>query len=312
LTTFGDQVREFGGAPVGSGRFSSPWATHYFVDGTYGSANNGGKRPDDAMKTISQAISLASAEDVIYIRPIRSGTDTSGDASDVGWYKPETMVIPFAKHQLSIIGVVHGPGHMYGPMVWYNTTGYVLDVYASALHIENMVLHGEGATGCVNLRGLSGYTASAGACGTTIENCTMGYGSVIVTGGGGTVINKCQFRNCVPALYYDASATPARRHQVHNCTFWQNNGAAIATAYVRVLGTSTEFTMTGCYFDAKTTADEYIYTTGVVDGIIADCYFADDDITWGADAGDEIRIASGSLCPVGCYDNSGGIITTGT
>lgn len=282
-----------------------PWQNVWYVDGDNGNDGYSGRGPADSKLTIQGAIDAAAAQDVVYVRT----KETDGDASDIGFYKPEQMIIPFAKHNLSVIGVHHGSDHLHGPFMWFDDAGYALDVYASAFHLENMTIHAEGATGAINLRGLSGYTASAGACGSTIEHCCIGYGKSVITGGGNSVFFDVQFRNCCPSLYYDASATPARKHRVlGGCEFWANNGAAIATAYVRILGSQSEFFLRDSYFDQPTGQDEYIYSTGVVDGLIANCFFSDDEITWGADAGDEIRIVSGTLSVAGCYDNTGLII----
>ena len=312
MTTFGDQVREYGGAPVGSGRFSSPWATHYFVDGDNGTAGAGGLRPDKATATVAQAISLAGYGDVIYVRPKKPGGSTSGDASDPGFYTADTMVIPFAKHQLAIIGV-NSASTLYGPFIW-PTSGIGLDVYASAFHIENMTIHAESVTYAIYLRGISGYATKAGSCGASIENCVIGYGQTLVEGGGDTVFRNCHFRNAIPLDIKGnaAGVGPIRRDAVIGCWFGANNGAAVATAYVTLEGSISEFLMKDCHFDQPTAVDEYINSSGSVDGLISNCYFADDAVTWGADAGDEIRIASGTLCPSGCYDNAGSLIATGT
>jgi len=312
MTTFGDQVREYGGAPVGSGRFSSPWATHYFVDGINGTAGAGGLRPDKATALISQAITLASAGDIIYVRSLA----TKADASDINQYADQ-MVIPFAKNSLSIIGVAAGnkARQLYGPFVRFATAGYTLDVYAAALHIENMILHlGGSATGTIYLRGVSGYTTSAGACGATIESCAISYGGMLITGGGDCLFRNCVIRNATP-MWFDASLTPARRHAIVGCEFKADNGGGSDENYIRISGTSTEFFIRDCYFDQATDTDEYIHTSGDVDGIIANCFFNDDDVTYGPDAADEIRIEShataGSMHVAGCYD-TGSLIVEGT
>jgi len=313
MTTFGDQVFEFGGAPVSGGRYSNPWATHYFVDGDNGSIGNGGLRPDDAMAKPEQAISLASAGDVIYVR----SREAQADGSDVTFYNTQNMVIPVAKDFLSIIGVVPGnkARQLYGPFVRMAAAGYTLDVYAAAFHMENMILHlGGSATGTIILRGASGYAAKAGACGATIESCAISYGGMLIEGGGDCLFRNCMIRNATP-MTFDASDTPARRHSVVGCEFRADNGDGSDENYIRILGTSTEFFIRDCYFDQIPDTDEYIHTSGVVGGIIANCFFNDPDVTVGPDAADEIRIegyaTEGSMRCVACHD-SGSLIIAGT
>jgi len=64
-----DMLFHMGGVPVGGARFSSPWATHWFVDGTDGNDNNDGKTPGTAKATIQAAVTASTGGDVIYIRP---------------------------------------------------------------------------------------------------------------------------------------------------------------------------------------------------------------------------------------------------
>lgn len=64
MSTFPDGVYQFGGEPVGGARFSSPWATAWFVDGTDGSDANTGKKPDTAKATIDAAVQLAGKSDI--------------------------------------------------------------------------------------------------------------------------------------------------------------------------------------------------------------------------------------------------------
>ena len=304
MTTFGDGVYQYGGEPVGGARFTNPWATTYFVDYDNGSAGNQGLKPQEAVTLPSEAVSLASAGDIIYVRPRPPGTDNS----DVGQYADQ-ILIPEAKYQLSMIGVNHGYNQFHGPFVRYATSGYVVDVSAPAFHLENMCIHKGGSiTGAIRLRGVSGYATLAGSCSSTIENCQIRYGKLHVDGGYHTTVRNCLFKSSAPAVYYDASTLPTQGHRIIGCDFMANNGAALATAYVRLLGSHMEFFIRDCYFDQKTTADEYIYATGSNDGTIANCYFNDNDISCGSGADDEIRIGSGTMSAVGCYDNSGSII----
>ena len=302
MTTVSDGLYQYGGDPVGH-RFTNPWGTHYFVDGDNGSSAYDGRSPNRSFAKPEQAISAASAGDVIYVRP----REAQADGSDVTFYNEQNMIVPVGKDFLSIIGVVPAQKarQLYGPFVRMAEAGYTWDVYGAASHIENMVLHlGGSATGTIILRGESGYAAKAGACGATIESCAISYGGMLIEGGGDCLFRNCVIRNATP-MTFDASATPARRHSIVGCEFRADNGGGSDENYIRILGTSTEFFIRDCYFDQPTDTDEYIHTSGVVDGLIANCYFADDDISVSTGTGDEIRIETGSMKVVGCHDSTG-------
>ncbi len=68
LTNYPHGITSFGVPVMGGGRFSSPWATHYFVDGDNGNDGNTGKEPNAAFKTIQKAVTVSVGQDVIYIR----------------------------------------------------------------------------------------------------------------------------------------------------------------------------------------------------------------------------------------------------
>ena len=87
MTTFGDRLYQYGGMPVDSGKnpiFGKVW----FVDGTNGDANNGGRKPDDAYLTIQQAITAqiantSSLGDVIYVMPGAYAETLTGNLTKV-------------------------------------------------------------------------------------------------------------------------------------------------------------------------------------------------------------------------------------
>jgi len=299
MTTFGDQVFQFGGEPVGGARFTNPWATTYFVDYDNGSAGNGGLKPNEAVTLPSEAVTLASAGDIIYVRPRPPGTDNS----DVGQYADQ-ILIPETKYQLSMIGVNHGYNQFHGPFVRYATSGYVVDVSAPAFHLENMCIHKGGSiTGAIRLRGVSGYATLAGSCSTTIENCQIRYGKLHVDGGYHTTVRNCMFNNSAPAANYVGSTIPTQGHRIIGCDFMANNGTALATAYLTLAGSHMEFFIRDCYFDQQPTDGEYIRASGSNDGLIANCFFAGATVSCGKEEEDEIRIDNtGTMLCAGCYD----------
>lgn len=101
MTIFGDQLYQYGGAPVG-GLFTT--GKVWFVKPSTGSDGNTGKRPDQAVKTMTKAISLATANrnDVIYLI---SESNTSGSTTDY-----QTANLALSKDLVHVAGIgSHSP-----------------------------------------------------------------------------------------------------------------------------------------------------------------------------------------------------------
>lgn len=84
MTTFGDQVYQHGGVPVGIGE-DMPWGDVYYVNSDGGDNGYLGKKKGTAKATIEGALSAVSAYDRIYIAPGHTETITGvgGLALDV-------------------------------------------------------------------------------------------------------------------------------------------------------------------------------------------------------------------------------------
>ena len=132
----------------GVGRLSDIWASEniYFVDGINGSTDNPGKEPRTAKALPSQAVSAASKDAVIYIKP----QTTTGSA--VTYYR-DNITVPVTKPNLSIIGC----GATWGNPNYYTGVqikaaaaaldSHLIDVDGGGLYLENMRLIGEDMTG---------------------------------------------------------------------------------------------------------------------------------------------------------------------
>ena len=96
MTTFGDQVFQFGGVPVGSGMLPvmGYGAKAFFVHGSSGNDGNSGLKPSDPLKTLTAAYALCTSGqgDVVYI--LNDGS-TSATVRDVAltWAKNNTHII---------------------------------------------------------------------------------------------------------------------------------------------------------------------------------------------------------------------------
>ena len=70
MSTFPDGVFQYGGQPVGGGRYEAMWGSKvYFVDYDYGTEGAGGLKPSDPCKYLQDVIDKANPWDVIYVRP---------------------------------------------------------------------------------------------------------------------------------------------------------------------------------------------------------------------------------------------------
>jgi hypothetical protein len=169
MTTFGDQVFQFGGVPVSSNNlpFTPANGRYWFVDGTsgVGSDGNSGKKPSDALATIQQAVTNAVAGDVVVVFP-KKITDFTGDPTSYA----ETVIIPAGKPHLSIVGVSHGLTQGGLPQIRKNSGSTALiTVRSPGCLISNLGLNGAGSTGGGIL--LDDDNSTKAAFGTTITGC---------------------------------------------------------------------------------------------------------------------------------------------
>jgi len=304
MSTFPDGLYQYGGQPVGSAYFTSPWATAWFVDGTTGGGNdnNSGLKPTEAKATVQAAVTAAGRGDVIYIRPL----DYTTDASDVNRYS-EAITLPYATEDLSLIGVSNtNPGNPnYGVKLQYTeTSGTCLTVNGPASHLENLCVRAEGGTNGIYYvgYGTDEYATLAGSCGPTMNNVVVrgGQYGVQAVGGYAGVIANCRFEGGDgqdSSIYLDGHAYPMRRWQIRNCSFVGYNGAAIDNAYIYVR-TNTDLLIRDCYFDICPTDTHWINATGTNLGMIANCYFDVADMTLST------GIVKGGLTAVALWDES--------
>ncbi len=282
----------------------------WFVDGDVGSDGNTGKgmKKSQTLKSIGKAISQAGPYDTIYVKP----RVPQSDASDPEVYAEE-LVIPYAKNHLSIIGSVHGHDTFYGPKLKLGTADAVVDVYAPAFILENFTVHRRSSnTKAIYLRGITGYATMAGSVASHISNCMIRYAStngIYVEWGYHSNINNCTFWGGINDVHLNGSGVPQRGMKVINCWFGSANGTVTAGPNIRLQGASTEVEIDGCNFDYLPSGNIFIQATGVVDGLIADCDFAQTTGTTNADAASgEIQLGSGTLSLTNCHGGDGALI----
>lgn len=137
----------------------------WFVDGTNGASANDGKSWAKALDTIQAAVTLAGPGDVIYITA-KDLTDFTGDPTSYA----ETIIIPAATSNLSLIGVSRGRTQGGLPQIKPGAGAVAaITVRAPGCLIANIGINGYGSTGGGIL--LDDDYAAKAAFGTSIIGC---------------------------------------------------------------------------------------------------------------------------------------------
>ena len=279
------------GIPLPSGgRFSSPWATHYFVDGLDGSDSNDGKSPSNAMKTIQAAVTASAAGDVIYVRPKgwTIGTGFARYTEDVvvplGGSGGSTGVTATGANK-SIIGVTprSHPTDFLGVRMKF-TTATALTIDAPGTHVENIGIFGEGSTYMVNLRNNGTTYTQMGTSGSSFYNCAFkGDGAFYANGTDELQIINCRFQamydGTMGGINLVGSSNQCKRPIIIGCEFIGGNANNMHTAPITTAAPVYDLILRDCYFSIATDSGIYINIAGTTNtGLVANCYFASADI----------------------------------
>jgi len=316
MTTFGDRVYHLGGVPVGEPRYSSPWADHYYIDNDNGNDDNEGKRPDAAFATLTQAVTKAGTDDIIYVRAKGAATD----ASDYDYIEEaDQVLVPYASVNLSIIGVT---AHRRNPYMgaWFQhgaddgDTGYVLLNYAPGLTLENLGFSAKDyirtSYGAVHMYSAA-YATTAGSVGFSVYNCFFRDGQLNVSGGYDSCTDNCTFKASGSAnsgWWQTSNSVPSGGHQVINSHFGEMFGDNQALRYIySVAGAHKDMLFANCTFGIVPADNHYCWFGATNTGIAANCYFASTDVAQGQDDTESefyCGTANGVLA-IGCYDKTG-------
>ena len=288
MTTFGDMVFQLGGAPVGMNRFSSPWATHYFVDGDQGSDDNPGKNPGTAKATIQSAITAMTGGDIVYIRPksYTMGTGFARYTEDVDIVNTCTgSGVSETNAGMSIIGVtpLGVASDFMGPR-WKHATTHCLHTKVAATHVENIGFFCEGATYGVQFQSDGATYTMSGGQGSSMYNCAIkGEGGVFANSSDSLQFINCQFQakwdGNICGLIITLDGTNAnRRPVVRNCHFIGGNGTSMDAAPIIWTGKVEDGLIADNYFHTGTLVQINIATASS-SGLIVNNFFAEADIT---------------------------------
>lgn len=292
------------GVPVGaSGPYYGWWGTSYFVDNDSGNDGNTGKTPTDAFKNVDTAISASNAggseNNVIYIKPKESKTDGSDDDYITPTATTANWQIPTTANGLAIVGTgnqSHIQGETGQRRVYLRgasgvTTGYVLQINAEHVSIENCAFHDGAVQADASVLGDDATiwfnTVEIG----TISNCMFRWCSQIAVkqvDGWYIDVYNSTFYNCATGYGAHGSATALVNNHVQGCLF---EGTATTTA-----------TSIGC--------DISIYSDSASDrgNYVADCDMIHQIPALSGGQGAYLYVKSGNGAVVRCYAASDNMV----
>lgn len=287
MTTVADGLYQYGGDPVGH-RFTNPWGTHWFVDGTNGADRYDGKSPKRAKATIQAAVTAATGGDVIYINPkaFLMGTGQGRYAEDVtvaNTGAASGAAAPQANK--TIIGI--SPSRMandHQGVRWHFATNTNLNVEAPHTHIENIGFYCEGATAGIYFESDGATFTKGGAMGSCLYNCS-------VKGEGGVLANSSdslQFINNQFQAKYDGNTSAIiitldgnninRRMVIRGNHFIGGNGTSMDSAPIICTGKVEDGLIADNYFHTGTLVQINIATASS-SGLIVNNFFAEANLS---------------------------------
>lgn len=310
ITNFPYGLSSFGIPLVGQ-RFSSPWATHYFVDGTAGSDGNNGKTPAKAFATIQKAVTASTGGDVIYIRPkvYTMGTGFARYTEDVVVANTSAASASTAPQAgKSIIGITpRSVASDFMGVRWKFATATNLNVEAPATHIENIGFFCEAATNGIYFEGDGATYTKAGHTGSSLYNCAIkgagSAGSVLANGSDSLQIIKCQFQAtydgtvCTMLITLDGTNVN-RRPVLRGCHFLGGNGTAMSAAPVIWTGKVEDGLIADNIFSVVTGAVYINIATASSSGMISNNHVGLSDVS-------TTGIVQNGMIVTGTYDEQG-------
>lgn len=312
MSTFPDGLYQYGGQPVGSGRYDGMWGTKvYFVDGYNGSDGLSGLSPTSAKATIGAATALATKGDAVYIRPLdyaighgteRYAEDVTLTMTNTGYNHAGTTSYPLCTpSNISIIGCVNTFTPQMG-VRWKPETAFCLTNTTPCLHVENIGFYAEDLL-AVSLLSNGVTDTQRGLDGTTFYNCDIKGGGITAADGFTSLaFRRCRFEpkyngDVDNALTITCSTNPGSKLTIENCEFLEgSDGTACTDQWITLVGTMKSVLIRDCYFPANTpTGNAFIVAAAGCEGMVANCFF-------GVADGSTTGIEQGGLITVACYD----------
>jgi hypothetical protein len=292
MTTYGDQLRQWGGVPVSSGSgFQAWWGDDvYFVDFDSGSENNGGKKPSDSFKYLDDAIALAGPNDTIYVRPRAPEVGSSPYySSDPGDITPKTTsvnwTIPYTSYGLSLIGTGIGVGHTGAQRTCLQgdatiTTTAVLTLNAPFCTIENIGFkNGASTTSLIYTKWANNTVTQAGM--NSFYNCWFrntaasdSFKGVRIDSGNYDSIIRCNFSSMDYGIYLETYNSETSSLVIRDCDFLGLTTEINCDIYS--VGGAKRVLITGCNFNhaipAGGSPNLYVSFGATSTGLFSDSY----------------------------------------
>jgi hypothetical protein len=256
----------------------------WFVDGDYGSADNVGSEPSEAVALPTTAVDKASRRGIIYVRP----RDTTGS---VQTYYQDTITIPLTKPHLSILGCAPDYSMPYlGPAIKTSAAGVgspVLTIKGSAFYTEGMEWTGTTQTAdTASIIATVGDGTLGRASGFTIRNCTLRNAKGHLISGGGAIyldtaiymkIQNCLFRDNPNSIAIRSVYAAINSCIIDNCIFSGAVGVRDVDIFCNA-DSGSGMIINSCIFDAGLPAHGVVnkfisFATGVY-GTVSNCAFS--------------------------------------
>jgi len=318
LSTFPDLLCHLGGVPVGVNRLSEIFQAGniWFVDGTDGSAANSGVKPTEAVALPSTAVSKASREGIIYIRPM------STIACDDVYYE-DNITVDVTRPMLQFLGAGAGtvPGYRGSAQIRTAVAASnIFDIQTSGVCIENLHLNTTGGTSaCIPI--YSQRLGYSGAVSLQVRNCR--FISSVTDNAAAIFLGSCQyniiedniFLDCVVGVQAEAtSGSPAsytiRRNIFEGLVSVRDCDINIVMTDVNSKGhvIAHNIFADGLPNSASNRLRHFISasapTTAVSTGIIAGNYFASSTADQWGNAGTEITVPAGWFLSGNYYEGT--------
>lgn len=318
MSTFPDGVFQYGGQPVGTNLWASPWSTVYFVDGYSGYDGFSGLKPTEAKKTIAAAVALCGRGDIVYIRPypyaIGHGMERYAEDVTITASKGALGIAGAASYpilspsDISIIGCVNTTMPQMG-VRWIPATATCLTNASPALHVENIGFIAEDLK-AVSLLSNGSTDTQRGMDGTTFYNCDIKGGGITGSDGGTCLsFNRCRFEpkyngDVDNALTITAATNTGSKYTIQNCEFLDGSNGTVATGpWIVLAAVLKDVIIRDCYFGRVPTGTAYITGTATtVEGVVENCYFGNANMVLAT------GIAATGLITAGIYDLLGLVV----
>lgn len=289
MSTFPDGLYQFGGQPVGGGRYEGMWGNKvWFVD--YDGYDGEGDKPSAAAKNLQTIIDKAAEWDTIYIRP-RDPDSAGGDPQAILPASTTNWSIPYTKHGLSLIGTGLGVGMRQANMTRLQASTTVqatatMVCYAPYVNFENLTFRrGSGTLAGLKIEGQtsggSGY-----AFNTTVNNCgfwkigaTATAAALYYESAWHCLTHNSWFEECAKGIGIGVSGSSAVGVNIIGCTFNGVDTTIDADIFSTAGGTISEVLVDRCLFahDIPALASGQIYTQYIdfatASGLISNCCF---------------------------------------